>query len=41
MLLSDDVLANSFSERSKEKIKKYDTENVLRVAREIYRSVLD
>lgn len=41
MLLSNDVLANSFSERSKEKIKKYDTENVLRAAQEIYRSVLD
>lgn len=41
MLLANDVLANSFSERSKEKIKKYDTENVLRAAQEIYRSVLD
>lgn len=41
MLLSNDVLANSFSERSKEKIKKYDTENVLRAAQEIYKRVLD
>ena len=41
MLLSNDVLANSFSERSKEKIKKYDIENVLRAAQEIYKNVLD
>ena len=41
MLLSNDVLANSFSERSKEKIKNYDTENVLRATQEIYKSVLD
>jgi glycosyltransferase EpsD len=37
MLLTNDALANSFSERSKEKIKKYDIENVLREAQEIYK----
>ena len=36
MLLTNDALANSFSERGKEKIKKYDIENVLRGAQEIY-----
>ena len=41
MLLSNDVLANSFSERSKEKIKKHDIENVLRAQQEIYKNVLD
>lgn len=41
MLLSDDALASSFSERSKEKIKNYDTENVLRATQEIYKSVLE
>lgn len=39
-LLSNDVLSNSFSERGKEIIKKYDIENVLRVAQEIYKNVL-
>ncbi len=41
ILLSNDVLANSFSERAKEKIKKYDIENVLRAAQEVYKNVLD
>ena len=41
MLLSDNALANSFSERAKEKIKKYDIENVLRAAQEVYKNVLD
>ena len=41
MVLSDDALANSFSERSKEEIKKYDIDNVLRLSQEIYKSVLD
>ena len=41
ILLSNDVLANSFSERGREKIKKYDIENVLRAAQEVYKDVLD
>ena len=41
LLLSNEDLANRFSERGKEIIKRYDIENVLRAAQEIYMKVLD
>lgn len=41
MLLSADILANRFSECGREIIKRYDIENVLRAAQEVYKNVLD